>query len=165
VVAPTHMPVSAKARKNKTDEKDALRILGVLRGHVLGGNELPEVWVPDPKTRDDREVVRTRLDAGAKATRVRNQIRMLLKRTEARKPEGLGRSWTLAYRAWLRGLIGSVTVLGPGARIRLGSLLRQLEAIEEEIKTLDRAVQDLALQERYCATATALNAEVGGWSF
>ena len=44
------MPHSAKARKEKTGEKDALRVLKALRGHLLAGNPLPTVWVPYPIT-------------------------------------------------------------------------------------------------------------------
>jgi len=61
VLAPTLLPQSVKGRKDKTDEKDALRILEALRGHFLAGNRLPPVWGPDKATRDDREVVRSRL--------------------------------------------------------------------------------------------------------
>ena len=62
------LPKTPKDRKNKTDEKDAMKLLELLRGHVLAGNDLPDVWVPDPETRDDREIVRARLDAREKAT-------------------------------------------------------------------------------------------------
>jgi transposase len=99
VLAPTLLPQSAKGRKDKTDEKDALRILEALRGHLLAGNRLPTVWVPDRTTRDDCEVVRSRLDVDRKARRVRVQIRMLLKRVSVRRLDGAGKGWTLAYRA------------------------------------------------------------------
>jgi transposase len=161
VLAPRLLPQSAKSRKDKTDEKDALRILEVLRGHLLAGNRLPTVWVPDPTTRDDREVVRARLDARRKARRVGTQIRMLLKRSAARKPDGIGKGWTLGYRAWLRGLARDPSTLGSGARIALSSLLRQLEVHEEEIQTLDQAVADLAAAERYRARVEQLEAESG----
>lgn len=161
VLAPTKMPTSPKKRKSKTDEKDARAIFEVLRGHLLAGNELPSVWVPDRQTRQDREVVRERLDVGDKARRVRTQVRMLLKRAEVAKPRGIGKSWGPTYRAWLRGLGGSPSPLGAGARVTLGSLLRQLDALEEETATLDRAVAALAREERYRDRAAALDAETG----
>jgi len=161
VLAPSKMPTSPKKRRNKTDEKDALEIFEVVRGHLLAGNRLPSVWVPDPQTRQDREVVRARLDVGDKARRIRTQIRMLLKRTEVVKPRTIGKSWGPTYRAWLHGLGGSASPLGAGARVMLESLLRQLDSLEEETTTLDRAVAALAQEERYRARAVALDAETG----
>jgi transposase len=51
------------------------------------------VWVPDLQTRDDREAVRARLDVAEKATAVKAQIQMLLRRSGLEKPEGLGSNW------------------------------------------------------------------------
>ena len=161
VLAPSLLPQSVKGRKDKTDAKDALRILEVLRGHLLAGNRLPTVWVPDPITRDDREIVRSRLDVDRKTRRVHAQIRMLLKRISVGKPDGLGKGWTNGFRAWLRGLAKSPSPMGSGARIALTSLLRQLEMHEEEIKALDQAVANLAVEERYRAQVERLDAESG----
>ena len=161
VLAPSKMPTSPKKRKAKTDEKDAQAIFELLRGHVLAGNELPSVWVPDPETRQDRETVRARLDVADKARRVRTQVRMLLKRAEAAKPPTVGKGWGPKYRAWLRGLSGSGSPLGAGARVMLGSLLRQLDWLEEETAGLDRVVAALARSDRYRISAAALCAETG----
>jgi transposase len=161
VLAPTHLPQSASSRKQKTDEKDALRIFEALRGHLLAGNELPEVWVPDPTTRDDREPVRARLDVGQKATRTRNQIRMLLKRHSVTPPPEVGERWTLKHLAWLRGLTRAGSPLKEGTQAALGSLLRQWEALEREAESLEGAIERLADQPRYRAQADALDAMVG----
>jgi len=161
VLAPTRMPTSPKKRKAKTDEKDAPAIFEVVRGHLLAGNELPSVWVPDPQTRQDREVVRARLDVGEKCRRIRTQIRMLLKRAEVARPKTVGKRWGPKYLAWLRGLTGSASALGVGSRVMLGSLLRQMDWLDEETRTLDCAVVDLARQERYRVKAAALDAETG----
>ena len=104
VLAPTKMPPSAKQRKNKTDERDALRVLEVVRGHVLAGNSLPSVWIPDLQTRDDRELVRARLDAGRKLTRLKAQVQSLLKRNKVARPACVGRGWNDRFRTWLAGL-------------------------------------------------------------
>ena len=37
VLSPTHIPQSAKSKKNKTDPKDVLRLLELARAHVLAG--------------------------------------------------------------------------------------------------------------------------------
>ena len=75
VLAPSKIKRSPKQRRSKTDEKDAEHILELLRGHYLAGNELPDVWIPDLQTRDDRELVRARLDAQDKCSTVKTQVR------------------------------------------------------------------------------------------
>lgn len=157
VLAPTKIARSVKSRRSKTDEKDADAILALLRAHVLAGNELPAVWVPDPQTRDDREVVRARLDAAQKLTGVKSQIRTLLKRSSVSKPSGMGKGWTKGYQAWLRGLLGDGSPLRHGARVGLGTLLRQLEFIEEEIGLLDREVAALGETPRYLRAVRMMN--------
>jgi len=160
-LAPTRLASSSKSRKNKTDEKDAHRIFEALRGHLLAGNELPSVWVPDEQTRDDRELVRSRLDAVDKRRRIHSQIQMLLKRYELRRPKEVGQAWTLKSLAWLRGLTGVPSPLNSGARAALAALLRQLAAMEQEVKTLDEAVARLAQEPRYLALAQAVDEEMG----
>jgi transposase len=162
VLAPTKIAKSVRERRTKCDEKDAERLLDILRGHVLAGNALPEVWVPDLQTREDREIVRSRLDASVKATRLKTQVKMLLKRNGVRRPEELGEGWTLRYRAWLRGLSAKKkSVLSYGARVHLASLLRQLACVEKEIETLDREIEGLSHTERYAETARRMMDEGG----
>ncbi len=62
VLAPTKIARSVEDRKRKTDDRDATRIFEALRAHVLAGNALPAIWIPDVETRDDREMLRARLD-------------------------------------------------------------------------------------------------------
>jgi len=161
VLAPTRLAASSKSRKQKSDAKDALRLLDALRAHVPAGSELPRVWVPDPQTRQDREVVRMRLEVGQKLTSVKAQIQTLLKRHGLRRPSGTGRGWTGAFVAWLRGLCAPAGDLGCGAAQALGSLLRQRDWFEEEIARLDAAVARLSAAERY-AEPVAKITEVKG---
>lgn len=74
VLAPSKLPQSRHTRTRKTDPQDALRVLEVLRGHVLAGNELPSVWVPSRQLRDDRELVRQRLSVADDLTRVTSLV-------------------------------------------------------------------------------------------
>lgn len=156
VLAPTGMPRSVQRSKNKTDGRDAGSILDLLRAHVLAGCELPEVWVPDARTRDDREVVRARLDLADKRTALKNQVHSLLKRNGLKRPRGLGSGWTNAFCAWLRGLTEAPGPLGAGAEVALATLLVQLETIQGQIAVLDREVERLSETERYGAAAAAL---------
>ena len=156
VLAPTKIARSVRHRSNKTDEKDAERILEVLRGHYLAGNKLPDVWVPDKQTRDDRELVRARLDAQDKCSEAKTQVRMFMKRNGLVKPKTAGAGWTKAYRAWLQALSECDAPLAFGARHNLASLLRQIQALESEIVTLDQAIAALAQTARYSAAVARL---------
>jgi transposase len=154
VLAPTKIPSSLRQKKEKTDEKDALLLLNLVRAFVLAGNPLPAVWVPDAQTRDDRELVRTRLDVSNKIGLLKNQVKSLLKRNQVRRPAELGKSWTRSYRAWL--LAALVQPLNPtesplniGTRQALASLLRQLDFLEQEQERLDRAVSALVDTPRH----------------
>src|SRR6185436_14694575 len=62
VLAPTKMEKSVEQKRNKNDDRDADDVLEKLRGHVLAGNRLPTVWIPDQQMRDDRELIRTRVE-------------------------------------------------------------------------------------------------------
>jgi transposase len=160
VLAPTKMEHSQKDRREKTDEKDAERALKALRSHVLAGAELAKVWVPDLETRDDRELVRSRLDVGEKSSSVKTQIRCLLKRNRIEREEEAGKAWTCAYLDWLEGLTRGGP-LGSGARFALASLLRQLKALGDEEKTLDAGIKELSESARYKAGVTELTEWVG----
>jgi transposase len=157
VLAPTKMPKTAKDRKKKTDKRDAERIFEMLRAHVLAGNKLPDIWIPDHQTRDDRETVRARLDVGKKLTSIKNQVQTLLKRNGVVKPEEAGNSWTKPYRKWLRDL-----ELPKGSRNALSSLLRQIACLEQEIKILDMEVVALSETDRYYAASKELVERIKG---
>lgn len=161
ILAPTRLPATSKSRKHKNDGRDAGMILEVMRGHVLGGNKLPAIWVPDPETREGREVVRMRLAVGEKLTSVKAQVQMLLKRQGVRRPKGLGEGWTNGFVAWLRGLCRVEGLVGEGRKVALASLLRQKEALDEEIERLDGVVAALAQEERYAKPVEALTALKG----
>lgn len=157
VLAPTRLAKSSKERKTKTDSNDAHRLLERVRGHVLGGNKLPTVWVPDGLTRDRRELVRSRLKVADKLGSVKTQIGSLLKRHRLGRPVGLGSGWTRLYVAWVKSLAsGSSDGLGFGARAALSGLLRELALYESTRRELDQAVEALSRTPRYRVTTEAL---------
>jgi transposase len=157
VLAPTKIKRSQKDRKNKTDAKDALRILQVLRNHVFAGDDLPVVWVPDLELRDDRELVRTRLDVGKKVASLKTKIVSLLKRSGVKKEASVGTSWTLSYKNWLLDLACDRREgLAPGARAVLFSRLRDLKFLEGEEARLEHEIAVLAEEDRYRAASRAL---------
>jgi transposase len=154
VLAPTKMARSVHQVRNKGDEQDAEQILDLLRGHILAGTSLPAVWIPDRLTRDDRELVRTRLDAAEKIAGLKTQVKSLLARNQLTRSAEVGKGWTKLLLAWLRGLKDHE--LGSGGRLALASLLRQWESHHEELKRLDEAVGELACSPRYAASVAAL---------
>jgi len=160
VLAPTKMEKSVEQRKHKNDDRDADDVVEKLRAHVLAGNRLPTVWVPDLQTRDDRELIRTRLDLADKQTQLKSQIQMLLKRHGLEKPSGLGAGWTIRYWQWLEGLT-ELESFGWGARQGLASLLRQLNSIETEMQQLQKPVEQLAGEPRHKRIVEELTKESG----
>jgi transposase len=149
VLAPTKIRRSVNERKAKTDSKDAEQLLEVLKAHVLAGNAIPSVWVPDPTTRDDRELVRARLDVGEQAAMVRVKIRSLLRRHEIRVPSTAGRGWTKGFLGFLDRLTVKGQRLKPGAQEALSSLLRHLEFLEKEVHRLEKKLDELSEGDRY----------------
>lgn len=157
VLAPTRIRKSAQERKQKNDEKDAERLLEILRGHVLAGNRLPAVWIPDGQTRDDRELVRARLELGEKISEVKTQVKSLLKRNAVRRGQNTGRGWSCEYRMWLDYLVKEEGGgLGRGAGAALGVLVTQLEFLESEEEKLDGAIAELAKAERYAGSVAEM---------
>ncbi len=156
VLAPSRISRSPAQKKQKMDDKDAEHLLDLLRAHVLAGNALPKVWIPDAKTRDDRELLRARCDVSYKISEVKSQIKGLLKRNRMERPATVGKGWTKSYWAWLRGLASPDSTLGAGSREALASLLRQSDALEEEQEKLDDGLAKLSQSPRYQRAVYAL---------
>jgi transposase len=160
VLAPTKMEKSVEQKKHKNDDRDAEDVLEKLRASILAGNRLPTVWIPDFQVRDDRELIRLRIDLTEKRTQIQAQIQMLLKRYGLEKPSGVGAGWTVGYRRWLKDRIGGGP-LGPGARQTLKSLLGQLQFHEEEIERMEEPIRQLASEPRHKPIVEALTQEKG----
>jgi transposase len=152
VLAPSKMHKSPKHRKRKTDERDAQLILDSLKAYVLAGVEMPSVWIPDPQTRDDRELVRRRLAIAEDAAAAMVRIRWLLKGHGIKLAPA--NAWTDAYWQWLEQLASGTLPSGAGAA--LGSLMRQVKWLWSERDILDEQVFTLAKADRYAPVVAAL---------
>jgi transposase len=159
VLAPTGMERSPKHWRRKTDERDAQKVLDLLRAHLLAGNELPSIWIPDKRTRDERELARGRLDLSDKLTQVKTQVRCLLKRNGVELQEAPVQSWTPRYMLWLKLLLGQR--VGPGASAALGTLVGQIEFLEREIARLDEELAQLSQTPRYAGVVAAMRRDKG----
>lgn len=151
VLSPTHLAKSAKQKRNKTDAKDAQMLLEKARAHVLAGNDLPIVWTPPQALRNDRELVRARLETAEAATSVKLQLLALLKRHGLALPKTY--NWTKKFNRWLA---EQATLLPGVVAPVLMSLLARLEVHQQQILQLDRALRKLSLTERYRAPCAAL---------
>src|SRR5690606_39593292 len=125
-----------KSAKQKTDAKDAQMILEQLRGFLLAGNDLPTVWTPPQRLRDDRELVRCRTDIADESTRVKLQILSMLKRRGIEKPDWFrGGAWTKRLVKWLYELADQLdSVVGPV----LESLVKRVEHMHDETNRLEK---------------------------
>ena len=145
VLSPTHLPKTPKSAKQKTDAKDAQMLLEQLRGFVLAGNKLPVVWTPPQRLRDDRELIRARIDAADDTTRIKLQILSLLKRYGLARPYK-SKSWTKEFMKWLR---ETAAELDPCLAPVLTSLIDRYELYREEVAKLDKAIKALSRTDRY----------------
>lgn len=147
VLSPTHLPKSAKSARLKTDAKDAQMLLEQLRGFVLAGNTLPVVWTPPQCLRDDRELVRARIDVADEISRVKLKIDTFLKNREIKIVSPTKCRWTKAFVRWIVDNI--LPKLKPQAAIKLRLLLNRLELFRREKADLDKALRNLSRKNRY----------------
>lgn len=148
IVAPTHITKSTHSKKRKTDLRDAKHLWEVLMSHGELGTELPEIWIPSRELQEEREITRRRLKLSESSCRVKNGILSLLRMHKIKRPEGMKTAWTRKHVAWLRGLAKD-EALGACVQTVLESYVRELEFVEEEIETLQKAVETLAEEPKY----------------
>lgn len=147
VLSPSLLPKTPKGSKLKTDAKDAQMLLEQVRGHVMAGNRLPVVWTPPKRLRDDRDLVRARIDAGDELTRVKLKILSALKRRGIIKPAWYTSGWSKRFIAWLRQDV--VAALDIAVATVFESLIDRYELFHRERAKLDKAIRTLAHEPRY----------------
>ncbi len=122
---------ASEVRKQKTDERDARLILGLMLT-----KRFPKIWVPTPAERDLRQLLWHRHKLVCLRTMLGNQLHFLA------MSQGLCRKkklFTKKGRAELTGL-----AMGPWTRRRREELLQLLEQVDAPIAELDRAVLEEA---------------------
>ena len=147
VLSPNLLPKTPKSAKLKTDAKDAQMRLEQVRGHVLAGNQLPVGWTQPPRLRDDRELVRARIDAGDEMTRVKLKILSALKRRGIVKPTWYSSRWSKRFVAWLRDQV--IADLDPTVAAVFERLVDRYELYQSEQVKLDKAIGNLSKESRY----------------
>ncbi len=120
----------SEVRKQKTDERDARLILGLLLA-----KRFPKIWVPTPAERDLRQWPWHRL-----RTTLGNRLHALA------MSQGLCRKKKLFSK---KGRVELVSLgLAPWARRRREELLKLLDQVDPQIAELDRAVLEEACIQR-----------------
>lgn len=147
VLSPTLLPTTPKSAKLKTDAKDAQMILEHVRAHVLAGNALAAVWTPPQRLRDDRELIRARVDVADEITRVKLRIGSMFKRRGMKITGPTKSRWTQAFVRYLRDVV--IPTLDYAVGVKLGLLLDRLEMYFRERNELDKAVKQLSQEDRY----------------
>ena len=136
-------PAQARAlrgriKRAKTDRLDA-RWLCVL----LAKEMLPESWLPPAEIQTLRDQTRLRKALAEDRTRWAQRLHALL--THEGWPCQRGRLLTVERRRWVASL-----ALSPAARSQVERLLRLIEAVESELRSLETELRRFARSDRRC---------------
>ena len=120
---------ASEVRYQKTDLRDAEDILDLLRT-----GRFPRIWVPSLEERDLRQLLVHRMKQVRARTQVKNQLHALaISQGVCRK----GKLWSVKGRKELESL-----ALLPWAARRRKELLESLDRLDEQVRELDRAVEE-----------------------
>ena len=121
--------------KRKTDDIDAATL-----AELLAADYLPEVWVPDERTRRLRRLVAHRAGLVRDRTATRNRVIAILSRQLLRSP--MSDPFGSAGRRWLSGL-----ELPPDERLALDAALRLDALLTDEVGVADRAIAVMVVDD------------------
>jgi transposase len=147
VLSPTLLPKTPKSAKAKTDAKDAQMLLEQVRGFVLAGNRLPVVWTPPQRLRDDRELIRARVDVADELTRVKVKIASMFKRYPVPIASPTRSRWTKRFITYVR--TEFLPTMDLAITAKLECLLDRYEMFLSEQNKLDKAIDQLSATDRY----------------
>ncbi len=120
---------ASEVRQQKTDARDAEHLLD-----LLCTGRFPRIWVPSVEERDLRQLLVHRMKQVRARTQVKNQLHALaMSQGVCRK----GKLWSVNGRKELESL-----ALLPWAARRRKELLESLDRLDEQVRELDRAVEE-----------------------
>ena len=128
--------------KRKNDRVDAQKI-----AKLLYLDEVPAVHVPDQDGRAWRELIEFRRRSVDKQTKVKNQLRCLLRACALHVPAGLS-LWTVKGLAWLKQVELPTTTAQLKRRLllaELGHLKTQIKAVTDELDAIAACHPGVAL--------------------
>lgn len=133
VVAPTLVPVKAGDRV-KTDRRDCRKLAQSYRS-----GDLTAVWVPDPAQEALRDLVRAREAAKQDQLRARHRLAKFLLRQGRRPPEGIKKTWSAKYLAWVK----QVHFAQPAQEATLLDYLHEVEHMAERVQRLEKNISEV----------------------
>jgi transposase len=147
VINPADVPTTDKERTYKDDPVDARKLARSLRAGELRG-----IYVPSRMILEDRSLVRTRQSLVKKQTRVKNQIKSLLRFYGVVFPEK-SNYWSAAFIRWITSLTHSgeseYAMHQESGAIALRLHLDELTQRRQQILEVTRAVRRLAFTDHY----------------
>jgi transposase len=138
VVAPALIP-RKPGERIKTDRRDARKL-----GELFRAGLLTEVHPPTQEHEAARDLCRAREDVRGDLMRCRHRMGKLLLRRAIRF-DGGQRAWSQRHRSWLRGLRFE---LAADQKV-LDDYLLAIEQLEERLRGLDDAIEQLSHQPDY----------------
>jgi transposase len=149
---------------DKTDHADAFQLADLARV-----DHLPEVWLPDEKTRQLRRLVRYREQVAKHRREVKQHVRALL--LEERVLQAPAAPWTKAWIAWLR----QEAPLGEQTRWVVCEQLERLARLDDELERVKTQLAQATTQDPLVirlqkekgvglVTAATLRAEIGSFA-
>ncbi len=139
IAPPSQVPKGAQAKQQKTDHLDALTL-----AHMFWTPPRTWVHVPTEQEEADRQLSRTRDQVMNDRVRVKNRIKSLLLFHGLQSPFPPQRYWTKEYRRWLR----TCDCLA-ATRIAIDVALDELEAIEQQLKVITKAIKAMNASATY----------------
>lgn len=139
VVTPPSLIPQEPANRVKTDRRDSRRL-----AHLLAKGMLKRVWVPSPREREERQVVRRRRHLIGDRVRAQNRIKAELRFYGVELPEPHG-PWRRVYVENLRRL----RLPSRWAQESFARLLEQYEFLTAQIEKQTRLLRELAQTPAY----------------
>jgi len=138
VIAPSLIP-SKPGERIKTDRRDALKLVGLLKAGLL-----TTVQPPTPEQEAVRDLVRCREDAREDLHRVRHRLLKFLLRHGHNFHEA-ARPWSQKHRRWVR----AIRFENGPAQIVLDEYMLAVEQTEQRLKALDEKLEETSKMPLY----------------
>jgi transposase len=143
VINAADIPTTDKDKRNKTDKVDSRKIaMAIKHGYIEG------IYTPDRKAQEDRSLIRRREDLSRKSTRIKNQIKAILKFYGIVYPEEYeetSKHWSKKFIEWLH----SIEFRTKEGKFMMEGLIKELLFIRTEILLTTRQIRELSKSEHY----------------
>lgn len=143
VVNPADVPTTNKEKRQKRDQADSLKLAKALRSHNLKG-----VYIPSLEEQEDRSLIRVRKQLVRDVARYKSRIKSHLYYKGIEIPEEFLRSagyWKKSFKVW----IAKQELPTQAGSRALREQLEVLFKLEEELKSVNQKIAELALSESF----------------